>query len=231
VYSRQVAGQELDFGVSGKLLRNVLVMYDRQTESLWSQLYGRALDGPLAGVELTALPAWHTSWEDWRSRHPETLALIKGYRGLVDPYTSYYRSSRAGVLGQSQLDERLGVKEFVIGVAAGPHAVAYPFSQLNQQPVINHRVGNIPLLVVFDAVNGSGVVFDRRMNGGELTFRLGDDLLLFDDQTGSLWEGLTGQALEGELAGRELTRVKSTRAFWFGWVDAFPHTEVFGVAP
>ena len=60
MYSREIDGKVYDFGVSGKLIMNVLVMYDRQTKSLWSQLLGKAVQGPLKGTELDFLPSFQT---------------------------------------------------------------------------------------------------------------------------------------------------------------------------
>ncbi|MGB3717184.1 MAG: DUF3179 domain-containing (seleno)protein [Candidatus Promineifilaceae bacterium] len=80
VFSRQVneAMEPLSFGVSGKLLYETLVMYDRQTESLWSQLYGAVVDGSMAGARLAFFPSVFTEWGAWLQQHPETLVLDKG---------------------------------------------------------------------------------------------------------------------------------------------------------
>ena len=52
VFEREVAGETLEFGVSGLLYNSNLMMFDRrpdaQGESLWSQLLGRAVAGPAA---------------------------------------------------------------------------------------------------------------------------------------------------------------------------------------
>ena len=50
-------------------------MYDRQTNSLWSQLGMQAVTGPMAGLSLSILPAEFTTWEDWSNRHPQTSVL------------------------------------------------------------------------------------------------------------------------------------------------------------
>lgn len=231
MYSREIDGQEYSFGVSGKLIRNVLVMYDRQTGSLWSQLLGEAVEGPLKGTKLEFLPAWQTTWQDWKSRYPQTLALQKGYSGGFDPYERYFNSSDAGVIGEAVEDRRLYVKEFVIGVEQNGEAVAYPYSVLNDQPVVNDRVGGVPVLVVFDAETGSGVVFKRELDGQTLTFQSVDGLDLRDAETGSTWVGLSGAAQSGPLAGKLLERLKSTRSFWFGWKDFYPATSVYGIDP
>jgi hypothetical protein len=229
VYSREINGEEYTFGVSGKLIMNVLVMYDRQTGTLWSQLLGEAVEGELKGTKLEFLPAWQTTWADWKNQHPESLALRKGYFGAADPYDSYYQSSQSGVIGEDHFDDRLYVKEFVVGVEEGGAAIAYPFSVLNDQPVVNDQIGDVPLLVVFNADTGTGVVFNRRIDDQVLTFNISDGLTLIDEETNTLWEGMKGQALEGPLAGQELSRLKSTSSFWFGWKDWYPDTQIYGL--
>lgn len=229
MYSREIDGETYSFGVSGKLIMNVLVMYDRQTDSLWSQLLGQAVEGPLKGTVLQFLPSWQTSWADWKSQHPDTLAIRKGFTGNSDPYTGYYTSSAAGVLGESVRDGRLYVKEFVIGVEKNGQAVAYPFSVLNDQPVVNDTVGETAVLVVFDAQTGSGVVFERTLDGQTLTFTHSLEIVLVDEETGTSWDGFTGRAIDGPLTGQSLQRVKSTRSFWFGWKDFYPETRVYGI--
>jgi len=228
VYSREISGELYSFGVSGKLIRNVLVMYDRQTDSLWSQLLGEAVDGPLKGTKLEFVPAVHVSWQEWRERHPDTTALVKGYQGNRDSYASYFGSSQAGVIGEAVQDDRLYTKEFVIGVEQNGQAVAYPFSALNSEPVINHAVGEMPVLVLFAADSGAGVVYDRRVDGQILTFTQDESGRLIDHETGSTWDRWTGEATAGPLTGAQLARVKSTAAFWFGWKDWHPETLVYG---
>lgn len=217
----------MEFGVSGKLLRNALVMYDRQTDSLWAQLLGRAVDGPLSGTELEYIPARLTTWEEWKRSQPDTQALVKGYQGVFDPYSSYYRSPSSGVRGRTVQDGRLQAKEFVTGVALGDEAVAYPWLSLSRNPVVNDQVGETPILVVFDPGAQSAAVLDRRVQGRTLTFRQQEGTRLRDEETGTLWAGLSGKAIEGELEGEQLRGVAHTSAFWFGWVDFHPQTRVW----
>jgi hypothetical protein len=230
VYSREIDGQVTTFGVSGKLIMNVLVMYDRQTESLWSQLLGEAVQGEHKGTRLEFLPSMLTTWEDWKARYPDTLALVRGVAGDYDPYDSCYASGQAGVLGEERRDDRLQTKEFVVGVALGDEAVAYPWSVLSSEPVVNDKVGGTPVLVVFDANTQASVAYAREVDRQVLTFALSDPsaMHLTDAETGSRWDGMTGLALEGPLAGKSLNRVRSTSSFWFGWKDWYPETRVYG---
>jgi len=227
VYSREVGDEILEFGVSGKLIMNLLVMYDRQTDSLWSQLLGKAVRGPLEGTELEYIPALMTTWSDWKARHPQTQAIVKGYKGNRDSYASYYASQSAGVIGETRIDDRLQTKQFVIGVDTGLATMAFPFSVLNREPVANAQVGELPVLVVFDAGNANGVAYSRRVGDRVLTFESASNDKLRDLETGTLWNSFEGDAIEGPLAGERLDRVKSTIIFWFGWKDFHPDTGIY----
>jgi hypothetical protein len=229
VYSRIIDGEEYTFGVSGKLIMNVLVMYDRQTGSLWSQLLGEAVEGELQGTKLEFMPSLQTTWEDWKAQNPNTVALRKGYYGDRDPYDSYYASNQTGVIGQAVLDDRLYVKEFVVGVELKGDPVAFPFGVLNEESVVNYEVGGEPILVVFNTETGTGVVYKREVDGQVLTFSQVEGTTITDAETGTTWNGLTGEALDGSLAGSTLTRIKSTASFWFGWKDWYPESEIYGL--
>jgi hypothetical protein len=85
-YARRLAGQELTFGVSGKLIMNALVMYDHPTESLWSQFLSLGVAGPLTGVRLELLSALQTGWGTWRELHPDTLVMDTGRAPGTGPY-------------------------------------------------------------------------------------------------------------------------------------------------
>ena len=76
-FERQVGGRMLSFGTSGMLYADNLVMYDRQTESLWPQLTGQASVGVLTGTRLEAIPIGVVGWEQFRSAHPDALLLTR----------------------------------------------------------------------------------------------------------------------------------------------------------
>ncbi len=229
MYARDVNGRTLTFGVSGKLIRNSLVMFDRETGTLWSHLTGEALDGPLVGQHLQQLLSEQTTWGRWRAEHPETLMLdVDPSDVRLDPYQTYYGAPDAGVVGRKRADDRLPVKEKVIGVRLGGEVKAYSFTALARDRVVNDDVGGVPLVVVFDPVSYSGAVYRRDPGGTLLTFTAGSTgLSIRDNETGSEWDGLSGKAMSGGDAGMELEQVPITYSFWFGWVDFYPNTEVY----
>ena len=235
MYARDVDTypEPLTFGVSGKLIMNVLVMYDHQTESYWSQILGQAVEGELAGTDLTPIASLQTTWKQWRELHPGTLALRKGYFGSRDPYTSYYAGNNAGVLGQTLEDERLPKKTMGIGLVLNGQPAYYPLSALREELVVNDVVGGESVLAILRPEAMTAFVFRRTVDDQVLTFSLannGDALPdLVDAETGSRWSIFTGVASDGPLVGKTLERVPSTTSFWFGWKDFHPDTYVYGV--
>lgn len=147
MYDREVAGRELTFGVSGMLYRNSLIMYDRETGSLWSHLLGAAIRGPLEGATLATIPSTFTSWSEWRRSHPGTLVLSPD-DAPYDAYTGYYESRRTGISGLRRLDPRLRTKELVFAVMA-PSAKAYAFRDLERLRRIRDTLSGRPVEVVY----------------------------------------------------------------------------------
>lgn len=228
VYAREIKGETLTFAVSGKLLMNGLVMYDRETDSMWSQVSGEAIYGSHKGDRLTILPALMTTWKSWLEEHPDTKTLDKNGRQeySFDPYEPYYADDSVGLFGRSVNDERLDAKELVAGVIVEGRAKAYPFSELSRSPVINDDVNGVPLLVTFDSESRSAAVFNRTVNGLALTFEM-ERGKLTDVETGSAWSSVTGHAIEGELAGMRLSAVPAITLFWFAWADFNPGSTVY----
>ena len=230
MYSREINGELHTFGVSGKLIMNVLVMYDHQTRTLWSQFLSKGVEGELEGVELDVIPATQTTWGAWKELHPDTKFLDLF---MADPYDQYYADyNRPGVIGERNTDDRLSTKDLVVGVNFDGTPKAYPLKELESQPVLNDSVAGRDALVYFDGPSGTALVYDRRVDGRTLTFSVepgasGVLTTLVDEETGSRWMAFTGLAVEGELKGQRLERIPSHLSFWFAWTDWNPDTELF----
>jgi len=121
------------FGVSGLLYQSDVLLYDRRTESLWSQLMAQAVTGPRAGERLKMLHVEHTTWRDWQHRYPESRVLSRdtGYfRDYEhDPYADY-RHREGTMFPVGNTDSRLPAKAWVIGLSMGNRARAWAVSAL-----------------------------------------------------------------------------------------------------
>lgn len=137
-------------GVSGKLWRDALIMYDRATHSLWSQINGKAVAGPMKGRRLEELPSEMTTWGAWKRRHPDTLVLAKpALSGSV--YEDYFADpERIGVRGSTNPDPRLPGKTLVIGLERAGRFAAVPLRDVESKREVNITAFGVPILVTPD---------------------------------------------------------------------------------
>ncbi|CCQ89971.1 conserved hypothetical protein [Nitrospina gracilis 3/211] len=162
VFSREVNGRAMTFGVSGLLYQSDVLLYDRQTESLWSQIKQEAVAGSLTATRLNLLPSTHTTWSHWKEKHPDTLVLSTdtGYNRDYsrDPYEAYYES-RQLMFGVSKVSARYHPKEQVIGIVIDGQAKAWPFSELEKARLpVKDEVGGQTIRVRFDAETNTAVI-------------------------------------------------------------------------
>lgn len=152
------------FGVSGLLYNSDVVLYDRGTESLWSQLLGRAISGPLQGQELVPVPVANTTWKDWRGRHPNTLVLSDrtGYTRDYgrDPYGAY-ATSKEVIFPVRFRSKGFHPKQPVLGIVIDGVARAWPLSELSKVGAdLDDRVGGRPVRIHFDAEHLTASITD-----------------------------------------------------------------------
>ena len=105
VFDATVDGEPREFGVSGKLIHSVMIMYDRETESWWQQGTGEAIVGDHLGTRLKMLAAWMESWDEFRSRNPDGLVMDEpDWRRAYgqNPYSNY-DSARRPFLFQGEM--------------------------------------------------------------------------------------------------------------------------------
>jgi hypothetical protein len=228
VFERTVDGEPVAFGTSGKLWNSNLVMYDRKTDSYWSQVMGESIVGPKAGTRLKHYPAETIRWDEWRDEHPdgEVLSRDTGIRRdyTRDPYGNYYENQDV-MFPLTNNDDRLSVKTRIFGVRINDQRKAYPWSTIENERLIEDTVGGEPILIVYDEDSGSSKGFKRTLDGEVLDFRL-DDGVLKDVNTDSEWS-FDGEAVGGELQGETLEPIVLEGGYWFSWAAAFPQTELY----
>lgn len=163
-FSAEVKSKRLNFGISGLLYNSDVLLYDRTTDSLWSQLLNRAISGPLKGEKLQMLLLVHTSWSEWYKQHPKTWVLSRntGYGANYDrdPYQGY--ASQPGLyFPVATHDARYPPKACAIGIELA--GKAYPMVELaeGEGELIDHFQGRT-LLIRYHAVSRSASIYDER---------------------------------------------------------------------
>ena len=243
-FERSFDGQVLDFGTTGRLRFSNLIMYDRQTETWWQQATGEGVVGRYAGAQLTFVPAAMVSFEEFQEAHPEGQVLSRdtGYSRSYgsNPYTGYdTEGSRPFLYRGPATPNALPEMARVVTVDVDGESVAYPYTSLQEQGVINDAVAGRPIAVFWQAGTasaldhptiasgrdvGAGVVFSRVLDGDTLTFEWQDGAIV-DSATSSTCNVL-GTSTAGALSGKELTEVVSINHFWFSWAAFRPETRV-----
>ncbi len=238
-FDRRVGSRLLDFGVSGTLLNSALLMYDRQTESLWSHFTGEGVLGHYAGLDLNKIPAQTVSFEEFSRAFPDGRILSQFHEENAqegrygrNPYVGY-DTNNIGFLFDGQTDPRLPAQERVVGIAAEGQALAVPFSLLEDVGVVLiedefavlHRSG-------LNSALDSSEISEGRDIGQTGVFRLpegiesltpdGDN---FRDSQGRTWS-IIGQLVDGESDIDRLEPVTHLDAFWFAWAAYRPDTSV-----
>ena len=242
-FERRIDGELFTFGTSGMLYADNLVMYDRTTESLWPQLTGLASIGALTGTQLVAIPMGTVGWADFLEDHP-TARVLSQDTGFDRPYGQNpyvgYDDPDGDVLFAlpGDLDDRLLIKERVIGFSDGDTHVAVARQALFDRPPLELRVGDRTVVLWLRAGQASALdereisegadvgtagVFSPRLDGRRLHFYSGDQVL--DRETDSTWNVL-GRATAGSLKGSRLELVQHLDTFWFAWAQFHPETDL-----
>jgi hypothetical protein len=226
VFHRTIDNQTVEFGTSGKLYNSNLVMYDRTSESLWSQALSQAIVGEHAGKKLERIPFDVAFWREWKALYPESKVLSQdtgfGRPYGVDPYGNYYTDPNI-LFPVSHRDDRLGPKEIVVGLENEGSYRAYPIQQIEDNHIINDEIGDRKI-VLMSFYPFMARPYDRSVDGLVLDFEY-DGGKVIDTQTSSIWN-FEGEAIEGEMKGKQLVRLPFDEGFWFEWVAFHPETSL-----
>lgn len=133
VFDRRVGERVLSFGVSGLLFQSDVLTYDRQTESLWSQLKMESVSGPMVRQPLKLLVSEHLTWAAWRERHPdgEVLSADTGFaRDYSQTAYAGYEQTPETMFPVPRRRTELPNKAWVLGVVLDGRAIAFPVQQL-----------------------------------------------------------------------------------------------------
>ncbi len=228
VFERIIDGQVVEFGTSGKLYNSNLLMYDRLTESYWSQALGMAVKGELSGYQLNLVPFDVITWGDWKTLHPDTLVMttdtghIRSY--ATDPYGSYYTEPRI-MFPVEYSDDRMHPKEIILGLNQDEIYKAYKQNDIESSIILNDSIGTTPIMLV-SLFSQNSRAFERTLDGQILDFVYVDNKII-DTQSNSEWN-YDGFSISGQHEGQQLKRIPIEPGFWFAWVAFHPETLVFG---
>jgi hypothetical protein len=157
-YERRINGETFEFGTSGKLYNSNLIMYDRLTNSYWTQIDGLAVVGELTGTELKEVSIDTVVWSDWKIEYPESKVLSQetGFNRNYgnDPYGSYYEDSFTLFPVENE-DNSVHPKTVIFGIEINGTYKAYKEKDVIEFQPITDTIGETKIKITRDI---SGIV-------------------------------------------------------------------------
>lgn len=229
-----INGELSTFGVSGLIHKNNLILYDRLTDSFWSQMISEAINGELRGTGLSTIQVVEMSWKSWKEAFPDSKVLNRD-TGFTRNYTKYlygedYMTNNSRILFPVyNQDLRLEPKTLVHGIRTNSNAKAYPISKFSDSvQIVNDNLGETDIVVAGSSSLHFSASFERKADDGTLLeFEAVDDRfpVVMKDKDGTLWN-VFGEAVSGNRMGEKLTPTNGYNAYWFAWVDFFSGTDI-----
>ncbi|MFA1609652.1 DUF3179 domain-containing protein [Halobellus rubicundus] len=217
---------ETTFGVSGRLVNNNLIMYDRATETWWPQVLATSIPGPWNEApptrSLSEFRVVWTTWERWSETHPDTAVLSRdtGFAdnydqdpyGTYNPRSGYYAPASAPMFEPLSRDDRLQPKRVVIGARTPAGAVAFGKNRLRREKVLRGDLGGTPVVAVYEPTLDTGYVYRD------------PDETRYEYREGRI---VDGSGAEHDPASLPRDRVLAFDAMWFAWRGFYPETTLY----
>ena len=228
-WDRVLNGSKTTFGVSGKLYNTNLIPYDRATDSYWSQMRMDCVNGELAGQEIATFPIFETSWATWKKAYPDSKVLTTdtGFSRNYDeyPYGDYRTNDTRLIFPVSFVDDRLPAKERVLGLVSGVTKRAYSIELFEENRIIQDQIDGVDILVIGSNSDNYVVAFENQ-NLSNISHSSDQLPVIAEDDLGNKIT-LSGEIVEGPLAGSRLKPVDSFMGFFFSFGAFYEGIEIF----
>ena len=223
-------GTTTTFGVSGLLYNANLILYDRNTDSYWSQIKLQCISGDLIRDEPTLINVVETNWLTWKTLYPNTkvLSTDTGFSRNygINPYSDYLASDNSFLFPFSPLNEALPFKERVYGIIDEGISKAYQFTNFVNGKVIQESFNGKDYLVV----GNKNLIQAFQLTGDYLNLTFEYDFTgsegFFKDNEANIWS-VFGEAISGSRMGETLTPAKSVVSYWFALAAFYPNPEIY----
>ena len=180
-------------------------------------------------VIVLAIRVWRRSSSLWIRATAATLTLVTVagacltnvniFEIMFHPYTSPAFGNAESV--QVEADDK------VLSVTIDGQSHAYPIRAMGYHHIVNDTIGNTYIAVTYCTLCHTGLVWNRLFQGRVLHFRLAGinngNALMRDEETSSIWQQSTGQAIFGPLKGQQLGLIHSDELTFALWRGEQPH--------
>ncbi|NOW97749.1 DUF3179 domain-containing (seleno)protein [Mucilaginibacter sp. SG564] len=224
VYDPVINGVTQHFRLVGARHYNAIIE-DENTKTWWYQATGVAAVGELKGHQLKELPYEQSTLGAWLQKHPNSL-IMQPDKLYADDYADLKNYDRVQAIDRdSTLENKdaLIPKSWVVGIIINGKARAYDWRRLTNKHLLNDEFNHQALLLGVEHDNLTYHVWNANINGKTLHFNLGNDGLLTDQETASVWDW-DGLCISGTQKGQRLAKVQAYQEYWRSWKHFHPTT-------
>jgi len=229
----KLADNDPTYGVSGLLYNSNLLLYDRESETVWSQLLEVGVKGPRIRDQPDTKRLFETTFATLQSMFPDAMVLSRN-TGHLRPYDEYpygdYKTEPALLFDVSNQDNRLPPKQRVIGIHEDVSSKVYQLGSFDTvTQAINDQFKNQPIVIVGNSSLSFAAIYSRELPDGTIlnfTAIDGDLPNVMSDEEGNVWD-ILGRAVSGPRVGEQLAETRSYVAMWFAWINHFDEVEIF----
>lgn len=232
-WESQVGGVDSTFGVSGLLYNANLILYDRRTDSNWSQLRLECVNGSQLGDRPDLVRVVETTWSAWKKMYPNTkvMTLDTGFERSYNlyPYGPYKIQDDFFIFPVSPRNNTLPNKERVFALIDGETSMVYQFEKFGNGLVVKEDFNGKTYLVVGsqDFLVGYELVGSLKDLNFEYEFDNNrEEASVFTDNEGNKWS-VFGEAITGPRKGVRLNNTKSVISYWFAIAAFYPNPKIY----
>ncbi len=232
-WDRMVSGTLTTFGVSGLLYNSNIIPYDRESDSNWSQLLLKSVNGPLAGTSAHTYNLVETTWKTWKDSYPSTK-VVSTNTGHSRNYGNYpygdYKAHNNLIFPINNHDDRLPKKERVLAIIVNDNMIVYRFDsfehslslvpdEFQSKKMVVAGSKNLNLMVAFNRELADGTLLDFEPVQNELP-------VVLVDNEGTRWDVL-GRGISGPRAGQQLQQETQMMGYWFSFAAFYPDVTLY----
>jgi hypothetical protein len=229
-WNRILNGSETTFGVSGLLYNTNLIPFDRATNSNWSQILNKSVNGSLKDQRADLIILFETNWKTWKTLYPNSKVVSQntGFSRSygISPYGDYSTNHNRLLFPVSSNDDRLSSKERVHSIVTDSgKAKSYRFSSLVSKNIVIDSFEGKKYLVAGNNDFMVSFLLDDSVASLQFNYVFKDTELLLKDNEGNEWN-VFGEAISGPRVGQFLKPSDSFMGYWFS-IPAFYTTEIY----
>jgi len=219
-----------EFGVSGLLYNTNLILYDRASDSNWSQLKLECVNGEFIGSKPKVADVLETTWKLWKEMFPETKILSneQGFsrKYTVYPYGDYKQDDEFLLFPVSKIDNSIPNKDRVHVIISVDSAKVFEFSNFGNGKAIKSQFLSNDILIIGDQKMINSYIIGSQYINLVFEYDFSTPDYYFKDNEGNKWNVL-GTAVDGPRKGEKLATTSSLMSYWFAIPPFFSKIEIY----